>query len=73
MPKSEQFQPNHDDASGEIYSNLQKEQKSDSAETPKKVTGLFTFSGFLLNSPLARSELSISRDYVIDRYIEVQP
>ncbi len=73
MPKSEQFHSSHDDASGENHSNLRKEQKTEPAEPPKKVTGLFTLSGFILNSPLARSELSIPRDYIIDRYIEMQP
>jgi hypothetical protein len=73
MQKPEQFHRNYDDANGDSHSNLKKEQNTEASDTPKKVTGLFTFSGFLLNSPLARSELSIPRDYVFDRYIEIQP
>jgi hypothetical protein len=73
MQKPEQFHHNHDDATGESHSNLHKEPSNEASDTPKKVTGLFTFSGFLLNSPLAGSELSIPRDYIFDRYIEIQP
>jgi hypothetical protein len=73
MQKPEQFHDSHNDVSGENHSASQKEQKDGPADTPKKVTGLFTFSGFLLNSPLARSELLITRDYIYDRYIEIQP
>jgi hypothetical protein len=67
MQKPEQFHHNHDDATGESHSNLHKEPSNEASDTPKKVTGLFTFS------PLAGSELSIPRDYIFDRYIEIQP
>jgi hypothetical protein len=73
MPTDEQFQHNHESSSGENHIATHNDLHREVAETPKKVTGLFSLSGFLLNSPLAKSELSIPRDYVFDRYIELQP
>jgi hypothetical protein len=36
-------------------------------------TGQLHLSRFLLESPLADTNLSIPRDYLIDRYIEIEP
>jgi hypothetical protein len=60
-------------ASGNSQSASEKEQTAKHSGGTAPFLPEQLFSEFLLASPLAGLELSIPRDYVVDRDIEIQP
>lgn len=73
MKNSLQFHRGRESSSGE---NTSETSQSKSKKKPGDTAPFLpeeSFSEFLLSSPFAGSELSITRDYVIDREIEIRP
>jgi hypothetical protein len=67
------FHRDRSNASGDSQSAQEKEQASTHSGGTAPFLPEQSFSDFMLTSPLAGSELSIPRDYVVDRDIEIQP
>ena len=73
MKIGEQFRRSSGTSVGDLSQIIEKSKKERSVSGTAPFIRELTFSEFLLASPLAKSEMVTTRDYVVDREIEIHP